>query len=281
MIDFHCHSVASDGSYTPLQLLDMAEELGISHLAVTDHDTTDGLDEFFSRDTNVVRIPGIEISVDFKGGELHIVGLFIDRFNKTFKDMENMLKGYRLERNEKMVQVLSNYVRKPISICDLLDNPKGQLGKPHVAKYLVRNGYALSINDAFDKYLQKGMPLSIPKKQINIKDALEVIKEAGGISIMAHPSTLKRSNEELESLIKEYKALGLDGVEAYSSHTILENKKVYEDIAMRNGMIISCGSDFHGANGRVPRLGAEILDHDDSYILDPLYKRLEDNRKGI
>ena len=275
MIDFHCHSTASDGTYSPLQLLEMAENLGISHLAITDHDTTDGLDEFFSRETNVVRVPGIEISVQFKGGELHVVGLFINRHHKSFVEMEEKLKESRKTRNSKMILELSKLVKRPVALSDLTDNVHGQLGRPHVAKYLVRNGFALSMQDAFDKYLKNGMPLAIHRELISINEALDVIKASGGISIVAHPSTLKRTHEELEELMIEYKALGLDGMEAYSSHSLPENKSIYEDIALRNGLIISCGSDFHGANGKVPSLGANIGNLKDSDILDPIMKKLE------
>lgn len=274
MIDLHCHSLASDGSYSPLELINMAENLNITHLALTDHDTTAGLDEFLSYQSNVKRIPGIEISVEIDKGELHIVGLFIDRTNKSLMEMEEEVQHYRKKRNEKMLAALSKLVKKNVKIEDLVDNPNAQLGRPHVAKYLLRNNIVSSIQDAFDLYLKDGASLAFKKQQVSIERALSVIKSAGGISIMAHPYTLKLDDEKLEDLIKQYKILGLDGVEAYSSHNPLEKKHIFAEIAKRNGMLISCGSDFHGANGKVASLGADTCGISDDEILEPIYHRL-------
>lgn len=277
MIDLHCHSTASDGSYSPNELLKMAEDLGISHLALTDHDTTDGLEQFFKDKSTVNRIPGIEISVYFEKGELHLVGLFVDRSNSELAIMEKEIKHYRKERNEKMLKSLSKLLKKNVTINDLTDNPEGQLGRPHVAKYLVKNGIAATINDAFEQYLKDGGPLAVKKQHVPVSRAINVIKKSGGLAILAHPSTLKQTDENLEKLILEYKNLGLDGVEAFSSHSPDEKKEVYVDIASRNGLIVSCGSDFHGANGKVASLGADLGTFSDDYILKPLYERLKSN----
>lgn len=277
MIDLHCHSTASDGSYSPNELLKMAEDLGISHLALTDHDTTDGLEQFFKDKSTVNRIPGIEISVYFEKGELHLVGLFVDRSNSELAIMEKEIKHYRKERNEKMLKSLSKLLKKNVTINDLTSNPEGQLGRPHVAKYLVKNGIAATINDAFEQYLKDGGPLAVKKQHVPVSRAINVIKKSGGLAILAHPSTLKQTDENLEKLILEYKNLGLDGVEAFSSHSPDEKKEVYVDIASRNGLIVSCGSDFHGANGKVASLGADLGTFSDDYILKPLYERLKSN----
>lgn len=275
MIDLHCHSTSSDGTYRPKDLVKMAEDLGISHLALTDHDTTDGLNELLNSDSNVIRIPGIEISVYFKKGELHLVGLFIDKNNTELSLMEKEIKQFRLERNDKMISNLSKLLKRNISINDLTDNPEGQLGRPHIAKFLVKNGVVPTINEAFEIYLKDGGLLSVKKQHVPIERAIQVIKKAGGLTIMAHPSTLKLDDEKLEKLILDYKALGLDGVEAYSSHSPEDKKEVFADIALRNGLIVSCGSDFHGANGKVASLGADLGKMSDDFILKPMYERLK------
>lgn len=277
MIDLHCHSTASDGSYSPDELLKMAENLGITHLALTDHDTTDGLEQFFKNKSTVNRIPGIEISVYFEKGELHLVGLFVDRNNSELSIMEKEIKQYRKERNEKMLESLSKLLKRNVTINDLTSNPEGQLGRPHVAKYLVKNGVVATINDAFEQYLKDGGPLAVKKQHVPVSRAIDVIKKSGGLAILAHPSTLKQTDENLEKLILEYKSLGLDGVEAYSSHSPSDKKEVYADIALKNGLIVSCGSDFHGANGKVASLGADLGMLSDDYILKPLYERLKSN----
>ena len=275
MIDLHCHSTASDGSFSPTELIRMAEEKGITHLALTDHDTTDGVREFLQVKTDIACIPGIEISVNYNNSELHMVGLFIDIDNKDLVQLEKEVKEYRKERNNNMIISLSKLVKKPVSISDLLDNPKSQLGRPHVAKYLVKNNIVGSYNEAFDLYLKDGAPLAVEKQRVSVERAINVIKSAGGLAIVAHPSTLNLSDQELEELLIKYKHLGLDGMEVYSSHSPSEKKTVFEAAAHKLGLVISCGSDFHGINGKVSSLGADIGCLSDEDILKPMYKRLE------
>lgn len=271
MIDLHCHSTASDGSYQPKELIKMAEQLNITYLALTDHDTTAGISEFMAQESHVKRIPGIEISVEVKQGELHIVGLFIDICSRQLKEMEEEVQYYRKKRNEKMLAALSKLVKKNVKIEDLLDNTNSQLGRPHVAKYLLKNSIVSSMQEAFDLYLKDGASLAFKKRQVSVERALKVIKNAGGISIIAHPYTLKLEDDKLNELVKEYKKLGLNGIEAYSSHNPVDKKEVFADIAKENGLIISCGSDFHGANGKVASLGAETGNLSDDDILKPMY----------
>ncbi len=271
MIDLHCHSLASDGSYTPKELIKMAENLNITHLALTDHDTTAGINEFMTQESNITRIPGIEISVEIDKGELHIVGLFIDISNKALKEMEEEVQYYRKKRNEKMLTALSKLVKKNVKIEDLLDNPSSQLGRPHVAKYLLKNNIVTSMQEAFELYLKDGAALAFKKQQVSVERALNVIKNAGGISIIAHPYTLKLEDDKLDELVYKYKKLGLNGIEAYSSHNPVDKKDIFANIARKNGLIISCGSDFHGANGKVAKLGADIGNLFDDDILNPMY----------
>lgn len=275
MIDLHCHSTASDGSYAPSELIKMAEKLNITHFALTDHDTTDGISEFINTKSDIKRIPGIEISVEIPKGELHIVGLFIDINNKDLKEMEEEVKYYRIKRNEKMLAGLSKLVKKNVKISDLISNPNAQLGRPHVARYLLKNNVVTSIQEAFEKYLQNGAPLAYKKQQVEVERALSVIKNAGGLSFVAHPYTLKLSDNELLSLMKEYKNIGLDGIEAFSSHNPEDKKNIYVDIAKETGLLISGGSDFHGENGKVSSLGANTLEFTDDDILKPIYERLK------
>lgn len=275
MIDLHCHSTASDGSYTPCELVKKAEKLNITHFALTDHDTTDGIHEFINTKSSIKKIPGIEISVEIPKGELHIVGLFIDINNKDLKDMEAEVKYYRIKRNEKMLAGLSKLVKKNIKISDLISNPNSQLGRPHVAKYLLKNNVVTSIQDAFDKYLQNGAPLAFKKQQVSVERAINVIKNAGGLSFVAHPYTLKLLDDELLSLMQQYKNIGLDGIEAFSSHNPEDKKNIYVDIAKKTGLLISGGSDFHGENGKVSSLGANTAEFKDDDILKPIYERLK------
>ncbi len=272
-IDFHCHSNASDGSYTPTKLVHSAKECGVEFLALTDHDTTDGLDEFFSVDTDINRIAGIELSVGFSGGELHIVGLFVDKTTQKLSELESDVKRFRKERNELMMKNLSTLVKKDVQLLDLVDDENAQLGRPHFAKYLLRNGFVATRQEAFDKYLGKGGVINAKKQRITIERALDAIKSAGGISVLAHPITLNLDDDKFDALVKTYSDLGLDAIEVYSSHNPSEKLPFYENIAKKYNLEISCGSDFHGANGSVLSLGANIGDRNPETIIEALYKR--------
>lgn len=198
MIDLHCHSSASDGSYSPKELINMAEKLNITHLALTDHDTTAGISEFMAQKSIVNRIPGIEISVEVEKGELHIVGLFIDINNKTLQEMEEEVQYYRRKRNEKMIAALSKLVKKNVKIGDLIDNPDSQLGRPHVAKYLLRNNIVTSIQEAFDLYLKDNSSLAFKKQQVSVDRALNVIKNESGYQDIFIPAMCQLSNSYRE-----------------------------------------------------------------------------------
>lgn len=273
MIDLHCHSTASDGTYSPARLVQLGEERGLTHFALTDHDTTDGLEEFLAADSKIERIRGIELSVDFFKGELHLVGLFIDIENGKMKTLVQEVKDYRLERNKIMLEKLSALMKKNVKVGDLHDAPNGQLGRPHMAKYLVRNGIVSSMEEAFAKYLGDGSSLYVPKRRISMERALDTVKSAGGIAVLAHPSKLKLADDELEKLVKTHADMGLDGIEVYSSHSPEDKKNIYANLAEKYNLVISGGSDFHGGNAKIPSVGANLGNIRAETILEPLYRR--------
>lgn len=281
MIDFHCHSTASDGSLSPKQLVEKAICCGITHLALTDHDTTDGLDEFLScKNSNITLIPGIELSVEYTGGQLHIVGLFIDKSSIEMINLIKEVKEYREERNNKLLEKLSKLLKRNITIKDVLKDSKGLLGRPHIAKYLVNMGVVSTMQDAFNNYLCEGMILYAPKTQIPVEKAINTIKNSGGISILAHPVSLKLDDNDLDKRISYYKNIGLDGIEVFSSKSPDEKKSMYLSLAKKHNLIVSCGSDYHGSNGKVLSLGADIGSYKKEDILRNMFK-LIDNRKSM
>lgn len=257
MIDFHSHSYFSDGSSSPLELVQMAERLEISHLALTDHDTTAGLQDFLSIETKVSLVAGIEISADYPSGQLHIVGLFIDPKNSSLQAMLDKLQVFRSERNERLLRELSLLLKRHISIEDIAPFTTS-LGRPHIASFLIKNGIAHSKEDAFERFLARGGVLYSPKQHVAPKVAIDTIKAAGGLVIIAHPTTLKLSMDELDDFLKEYKRLGVDGLEAYNSRASGDEKNELARLARKHELLISAGSDFHGVNGRVAELGAAI-----------------------
>ena len=182
MIDLHCHSSASDGSYSPKELINMAEKLNITHLALTDHDTTAGISEFMAQKSIVNRIPGIEISVEVEKGELHIVGLFIDINNKTLQEMEEEVQYYRRKRNEKMIAALSKLVKKNVKIGDLdvsgyarffekytMDEDGNSVLNPH---WESNNEYNLMFLKAQEKYAND---LLRAKKRLFLNDVYDML----------------------------------------------------------------------------------------------------------
>lgn len=277
MIDLHTHSTASDGSMTPTQLVIHAKENGISAMALTDHDTVDGIGEFktAAQKIGIDAISGVEISAKFRR-EMHILGLFVDESNSEFK---SVLKELRMSRQSRNKTVLELVVQSGMDITE--DDIKSQkdgatmenTGRAHIASAMVKKGYAKSIQDAFDTYLSKGKPCYVDRKTLPPKETIELIKSAGGIAILAHPIYITKDKDELCELLIQLKDYGLDGVECFYS----EYPKEYQDLCLmlcdKLGLLVSGGSDFHGTTkphiqiGRVT--GGAVID---SYILDKMHK---------
>lgn len=248
MIDFHCHTTASDGEYTPTEIVKFAKDLGVHTLAITDHDTIDGLEEAIIAGKNygVEIIPGVELNVEVPKGQMHILGYYIDYDDEQFKEEMRLLREDRNNRNMKYIEEF-NKIGINMSFEDIKRYAAGKVvGKPHFARYLLEHGYVSSIEEAFKKYINTPEFKKIKRKIIPVEHAIKIIKDAGGIVVLAHPVTLKLSDEELEFKIKELKKLGLDGVECYNSIHTLEDINKLSEIAFENDLLITAGSDFHG-----------------------------------
>jgi len=272
-LDFHMHSTASDGSYLPSELIKKGEEENLTHMALTDHDTIDGIESFLAQSTDIECIRGIELSTEYPIGELHIVGLFIDIYDDFLQMTINEVKSYREDRNENLIKNVSRILKRDITTEELLPENALQLGRPHMAAYLVRNGFANSISDAFDKYLSNGAIADIPKKRITFQQAIDSIKSAGGVAVLAHPSSLLLTEQELDQAVKRFTDDGLDAIEVYSSHSNNKDIPIYLKIAERYNLAISGGSDFHGSNSTVASVGVNFGDIDPKKILNELMIR--------
>lgn len=248
MIDLHCHSTFSDGTFTPEKLLQHAKVTGVDVLALTDHDTVDGLDDFFAVDTDVERVAGTEISIDYGPGTFHLVGLFLDRKEPELNKQLDFLKDARRKRNAVILRQVSDFMGFEVKEKDIAANNEGELGRPHIAKYLIRQKKVGSMQEAFDKYLGKGKPLYAEKKRLGFDAALRMIHGAGGIAVLTHPVSLKLAEEDIFPFIKGLKEQGLDAMEVYCSEISLDQQPFYKDIADRLGLGVSGGSDFHGDN---------------------------------
>ena len=248
MIDLHVHTVNSDGEKTPKEIIDMAIEKNIEVIAITDHDTIDGIEEAIkdSEDKNIKVIPGIEISVDVEKGQLHMLGLNIDYKNKKLIETLNLLKEARDSRNDKFINIL-NEMGFEVTLEELKEISNGKIiSKPHFAKLFIKKGYIKEKSEMFDKYFNQEPLKNIKKELISAKDAIKLIREANGIPVLAHPQTLKLEKNDLINKIKELKGYGLLGIECYHSNQTNEQMTLFREIAEKEGLLITKGSDYHG-----------------------------------
>lgn len=279
MIDLHMHSTFSDGSCTPTELVKEAKQLNLTAIALTDHDTIEGVPEFLKagQEMNVITVPGVEISVDTKlpnNGHMHILGLFIDPFSRKLKGTLDFLRTQRNLRAGKIINQL-NKLQIPITLEELQDEAgEGSIGRPHVAKILVRKGVVASLQEAFDRYLKKGAPAYVDKVKLGEVDAIRMIKDAGGLAILAHPHLMNYDSfVETRQKILALKELGLDGFEVYYSGMPGEFSQALLELAEEYGFAISGGSDYHGTNKEGIAMGSGKSDLN---IPDEIYYQLKD-----
>ena len=247
-LDLHTHSTVSDGQYTPSELVEMAKKNELKMYALTDHDTIAGIEEARRRagELGVNFISGIEISTH-KGEEIHMLGLFID---EQCSDLINACQVYRERRIGRGERICAFLKEKGIEISkeELREiEGKASLGRPHFAKILQERGIVKTRQEAFGRYLDTAeFHRKTDGQKPAPEEAIEIIHRAGGLAVLAHPGLLKMGKRWQESLIKGLKEAGLDGIESfYNKHTYMQ-KKYYRKLAEENGLMISCGSDFHG-----------------------------------
>ncbi len=248
-IDLHVHSNASDGTMTPEAVVKLAKEGGLSIIALTDHDTVDGIEEAVSagKKYGVTVIPGIEISAEYKNGDLHILGLGIDYTNEIFKEKVAVCRDSRDNRNIKMIKKL-NEQGFPITWDIMMDRfGANSITRAHFAKYLIDEGYVKDKDEAFAKYLNPGCPCYVSREKVSPKKAIEMILESGGHPVLAHPLLYKMNLEKIESVIVMLKGYGLEGIEALYSLNRPEDDVALMKIAKRHDLFITGGSDFHGS----------------------------------
>lgn len=252
-VDLHTHSTASDGTFSPTELIDQAKQNGLSAIALTDHDTVDGIFEAALRanEIGIDFLPGIEISAESPtpGGTLHILGYGIDPSSEVLKDLTKTLRSGRDTRNPRIISRL-NQLGVPITLEEVQSIVgKGVMGRPHIAAVLVKKGVVRSIQEAFDRYLGQGGLAYFDKERLTSRQAIERIRSAGGLAVLAHPVQLRTTNHaELERILKDLMDQGLQGIEVLHSDHTESHVRVYQDLARRYGLIRTGGSDFHGRN---------------------------------
>lgn len=265
MIDLHTHSTASDGTLTPTELVDLAAEKGLRAIALTDHDTVAGIEEALRRGktVGVHVIPGIELGAKQNGyKEMHILGYYIRHDYPPLLERLDWLRARRIERGRQMVARL---VELGIAIAferveELARG--GAMGRPHVALALVEAGQVETVPEAFRRYLNPGGPAYVEKQRLSSREAIEFIRAADGIPVLAHPGTLGLEPEQLERLVGELGGWGLQGIEAYWSRHSSEQTECCKKLAVQFNLGVTGGSDFHGTAKPGVELGRFGADED-------------------
>ncbi|MDP3182098.1 MAG: PHP domain-containing protein [Desulfobaccales bacterium] len=251
LIDLHVHSTASDGSYSPEEVVRLAAARGLRAISLTDHDTIDGVAEAAAAGEalGVEVIPGVEISARFPGGSMHILGYFVDYHSGLLDARLAVLKKSRADRNPRIVAKLNALGAKITMEQVEKISGGGQVGRPHIARALLEHGYVRDIQEAFDRYLRNGGPAHVSKFRFPPDEAINMIREAQGIPVLSHPFTLGLGSAyALKNLLQDLKKLGLAGLEVYYPEHTPEQEARYLKLARELDLLITGGSDFHGAN---------------------------------
>jgi predicted metal-dependent phosphoesterase TrpH len=251
-VDLHIHTSASDGVLSPAQVVRAALEKGLTAIAITDHDTVEGLDEASeaAAGTDLEVIPGIELSAEHGDQEIHVLGYYLDRSFTALRDKLGLLRRARRERAWKMVHRLAGLgVPVPWELVAEIAGDTSAFGRPHIAQALLDAGFVGSFDEAFDRYIGFKGPAYVARYKLSPEEALRIVADAGGVPVLAHPW-------RHEDLVPRLVAKGLAGVEAYYPKYTTEESQALAQLAERHGLIATGGSDFHGyGDGAAQHLG--------------------------
>jgi predicted metal-dependent phosphoesterase TrpH len=244
-VDLHVHSTASDGKCSPQEIVRKAAALGLRYIALTDHDSVDGIVPALKAVKAFPRlrfIPGVEISTDVPDGEIHILGYFIDY---TSKELEDTLKRFRTSREGRARGMVARLGELGIDIDwqrvqEIAGD--GAIGRPHIAQAMLEKGYVTSFKEVFDKYIGRDGPAYVEREKMTPEEAVALVIRSGGLPVLAHPFTVK----EPEKRVAELKAVGLVGIEAYYKDNTGEETTRLVALADKHGLIVTGGSDYHG-----------------------------------
>lgn len=260
IIDLHIHSTASDGSLTPTEIVHRASRLGISTIAITDHDTLDGLEEgeLAAQKYGIEFIRGCEVSTRHGIYDVHVIGLWIPKDlenHSEFMDAIQSLQEKRGRRNNRIIEKLQG-LGISITMEDVKKLAGGDVvGRPHFAQFLKNIGLVRSVKEAFDEYLARDKKAYEPRKAITPHDAVQLFAKIGATVVLAHPALMPCSIEELDGLLKELIPLGLNALEAYHSSHSHKDERFLVELAAKHNLLLSGGSDFHGKSKPQIELG--------------------------
>jgi 3',5'-nucleoside bisphosphate phosphatase len=265
--DLHNHSTLSDGLLSPTELIELAARTGVDAIALTDHDTTDGLEEAARAATKagVTFVPGVEISVSWGDTTLHVVGLAVDPESKSLREGLEAIRIGRLARAERIGEALAKLgFEGTFAGARALAENKSMLGRTHFARHLAQVGAVKDIQAAFDKYLAKGKPAYVSHRWASLADAVRWITESGGVAVLAHPGRYKLKPMMRDEMLADFKRLGGEAIEVVTGSHRPEEYAAWQRIALEHGFLASRGADYHGPGespsdpGTLPRLHASL-----------------------
>ena len=248
MVDLHAHSTASDGTLTPSELITRAASAGLRAVALTDHDTVAGLDEASAHaaHSGIHFIPGIELEVEWDPGVFHLLGLGLRDWAGSSRGELELARTFRRERNLEMVDLLQA-AGYPITYEALVRiSGHDTVGRPHFARWFLDHGVVSSMQEAFDTLIGAGQPFYRPKRGLSAGRTCDIVHNAGGLAVLAHPQSLQMSWDDLDKSLKRWRGEGLDGVEAYHPGLSCRDGRRIESMAEDLGLIVTAGSDYHG-----------------------------------
>ena len=249
-VDMHVHTTASDGTKTPTEVTSLAAMKGLKAIAITDHDTMAGVIEAGEAGEvlGVTIIPGIEISSGYKGEEVHVLGYFLEPTAKPLREYMTWVRNARRDRTFRCIEKLR---AKGFDITfDQLaaDYPDATLGRPHIARELIKLGVVESVSEAFRKYLDEGRSCFVRREYIPFADAAKLIRDSGGLAVLAHPLQYGYSSADLDTLVKDAADAEFSGIEIhYTGYTDKDRDKLYS-LAEKYSLLPTGGSDYHGDN---------------------------------
>ena len=253
MIDLHSHSTMSDGTDTPADVVRLAGAAGLSALALTDHDTLDHLAEAraAAEERGLRLVPGCEVSCELGGrapGSMHLLVFFVDDGPGELQERLSELQVARNERNVQIVEALNGHgVAITIEAVHAQAGP-GSVGRPHIARVLMESGYVGSIQEAFDVWLGKGQPAYFERDRLGPEEAIALTHRSGGVCAVAHPGSLDLADGALDEFVRELAGAGLDGLECEYGAYLPEERVPFHELARRQGLAPTGGSDYHGDN---------------------------------
>lgn len=256
--DMHNHSIFSDGTFTPEKLVEIAKESKLSAIALTDHNTILGLDRFLNAPNkcNIELVGGIEFSTDYKGTELHILGLFIPKEN--YDEIEEKVQLDLKRKAQSNIDLVNNLIKEGFDLTYeeiVKTTPNGNINRAVIANYMMHKGYVESVSEAFEKYLNPSNGLYTPPEKLSATDTIEYINSIGAVSVLAHPFLNLKTEEKIREFLTLAKEKNLDGMEVYYSKFNEEQTEIADKLADEFHLIKSGGSDFHGENKPEIKMG--------------------------